>query len=280
MSACKTLARTVSSLGSKFRPNGRTSSFSQCRALCFAPTISRRYSGLVLGNHKIRTRCFSHALEAAIPLETGKPTDADELGTEDETSKDFAEKLLLHDKNDVARFMKMKRKGDNIHKDAESLRQVGKWFPYLDLYEAGGVCLSSGDVLEAMDPYIMELRKEKFKSAVSNRTYSVCLVVEGLSDYGNISAAFRSADALGFQSVHVISPDGSKRYKDNRHVSMGAEKWLDIELWNSTKECFEVLKSRGYRIATTHVGMDAVSVYEMDWSYPTAIVVGNENKYV
>lgn len=42
---------------------------------------------------------------------------------------------------------------------------------------------------------------------------------------------------------------------------MGAEKWLDIELWDSTQECFEVLKSRGYRIATTHVGMDAVMTY-------------------
>lgn len=59
---------------------------------------------------------------------------------------------------------------------------------------------------------------------------------------------------------------------------MGAEKWLDIELWDSTKECFKVLKSRGYRIATTHVGIDTVSVYDMDWTYPTAIVVGNENR--
>lgn len=39
---------------------------------------------------------------------------------------------------------------------------------------------------------------------------------------------------------------------------MGAEKWLDIELWDSPYECFKVLKSRGYRIATTHLGMDAV----------------------
>jgi tRNA G18 (ribose-2'-O)-methylase SpoU len=36
-------------------------------------------------------------------------------------------------------------------------------------------------------------------------------VVEGLSDFGNVSAAFRSADALGVQSVHVISCDSSKR---------------------------------------------------------------------
>lgn len=41
---------------------------------------------------------------------------------------------------------------------------------------------------------------------------------------------------------------------------MGAEKWLDIELWNATQHCVKVLKSRGYRIATTHVGIDAVLV--------------------
>ncbi|KAF2283609.1 hypothetical protein GH714_012192 [Hevea brasiliensis] len=69
----------------------------------------------------------------------------------------------------------------------------------------------------------------------------------------------------------------SCKYRDNRYVSMGAEKWLDIELWDSTQECFEVIKSRGYRSATPHVGMEAVSVYDMDWSCPTAIVVGNEN---
>lgn len=48
------------------------------------------------------------------------------------------------------------------------------------------------------------------------------------------------------------------RYKDNRHVSMGAEKWLDIELWDNIRECFGILKARGYRIATAHLGADAV----------------------
>ncbi|XP_021737196.1 uncharacterized protein LOC110703716 isoform X2 [Chenopodium quinoa] len=59
---------------------------------------------------------------------------------------------------------------------------------------------------------------------------------------------------------------------------MGSEKWLDLEVWNSTRDCFNVLKSRGYRIATTHLGIDTVSIYDMDWSCPTAIVVGNENR--
>ncbi|XP_076944363.1 uncharacterized protein LOC143614973 [Bidens hawaiensis] len=151
-------------------------------------------------------------------------------------------------------------------------------FPYLDKFKTGDTFLSSREVLDAVESSLMELRKERFRNVVNNRTYNVCLVVEGLSDAGNVSAVFRSADALGFQSVHVISLDCSKRYREHRHVSMGAEKWLDIELWDNTEKCFEVLKSRGYRIATTHVGMETVSVYDMDWSCPTAIVVGNEGR--
>lgn len=67
------------------------------------------------------------------------------------------------------------------------------------------------------------------------------------------------------------------RYRDNRHVSMGAEKWLDIELWNNSVSCFKALRARGYRIVTTHLGTDSVSIYDLDWSSPTAIVVGNEH---
>ncbi|KAM4131308.1 hypothetical protein ACJW30_01G167100 [Castanea mollissima] len=183
---------------------------------------------------------------------------------------------LLSNPDDVARLMKMERRRDhNANANADGGRS--RWFPYLDEFRCGAQCLNSGEVLEALSPHIMEVRKDKFRNVVTNRTYSLCLVVEGLCDFGNVSATFRSADALGFQSVHVVSCD-SKKYRDNRHVSMGAEKWLDIELWSSIHECFQVLKSRGYRIATTHVGMDAVSIYDMDWSHPTAIVVGNENR--
>ncbi|KAL6532603.1 hypothetical protein OROHE_014025 [Orobanche hederae] len=64
--------------------------------------------------------------------------------------------------------------------------------------------------------------------------------------------------------------------EDNRHVSMGAEKWLDIEVWSSVRECFENLRARGSRIVTAYLGTDTVSVYDVDWSCPTAIVVGNE----
>ncbi|CAN6168677.1 unnamed protein product [Urochloa humidicola] len=179
----------------------------------------------------------------------------------------------------IDRLMKLQRRAD----DDTVPGPTGpggrrRWFPYLDAFRpgVGGAELSSREVVEVLEPHILEARRDRIRRAVDNRSYAVCLVVEGLSDFGNVSAAFRSADALGVQSVHVISCDSSKRYRDNRHVSMGAEKWLDIEIWNSPAECFSALKKRGYRIATTCLGTDSVCVYDMDWSRPTAIVVGNE----
>lgn len=191
--------------------------------------------------------------------------------------------------NEPSKLMKMERFSDiresgsgccfiNSQDLSGSTNRKGCWFPYMDKFKSGDVIVSSSEVLQSLDPYIAETRKKKIREVVMNRTYSICLVVEGLTDLGNISAVFRTADALGFQSVHVITNDSTKRYKQSRNVSMGSEKWLDIEQWDSTRECFEVLRSRGYRIAVTHVGNDTVSVHDMDWTLPTAIVLGNEHR--
>lgn len=122
---------------------------------------------------------------------------------------DVLEKLLTTDGEELAKFMKLERKTEST--DMSLCLNTCNWFPYLDLYKVGEKRLTSGDVLKALDPFIMESRKERFRHAVKNRTYSICLVIEGLNDIANASAIFRSADALGIQSVHVIAFDCSKR---------------------------------------------------------------------
>ncbi|KAL8144458.1 hypothetical protein V2J09_017490 [Rumex salicifolius] len=254
MSFCKTLARfsLSSSAGRPWRSNRRLPSPSYSSipfvSLVHLQPCFRR------GSRTVRSRTYASLPEALIQ------------DTEEEAVKDNVEQLLSSNgKDDISKLMKMERKSGSV---VGPLAAGTRWFPYV----------SSRDVLDALDTLILDARKERLRNVVRNRTYSVCLVVEGLSDFGNISAAFRSADALGIQSVHVVSCDSSKRYRENRHVSMGAEKWLDIELWDSIRECFDELRSRGYRIATTHIGENSVYIDEMDWSVPTAIVVGNESR--
>ncbi|KDP27201.1 hypothetical protein JCGZ_19900 [Jatropha curcas] len=282
MRSCKSLTLVCASLRSfeKSKPNFFNSKPMFSLSLRPLSSLSLNFHPLShfragISPCRIRTRSYG-SMDGAMSLESTE-LPADDL--QNNCEKNDTVEHLLNNRDDVSRLMKMERRRSLlvVDNEVEQAQQEKRWFPYLDRFECGsGLYLSSGEVLEAMEPYIMEERKERFRSAVKNRSYSVCLVVEGLSDFGNVSATFRSADALGFQSVHVASCDSSKRYRENRHVSMGAEKWLDIELWDSVQECFKVLKSRGYQIATTHVGMDAVSIYDMDWSCPTAIVVGNE----
>ncbi|XP_027352046.1 uncharacterized protein LOC113862933 isoform X2 [Abrus precatorius] len=241
MSACKTLS---------------------CLSLSSPPSLKRTHPPFLslssLIHPTLTRRCYTSELNAS--------------SIEESESQSASVQHFLTSPEGVSTLMKMERK-PLLHQPQR------RWFPYLDTFRCRNDCvLTSAEVIDVLAPCISEVRKQRFGRVIRNRSYSVCLVVEGLCDFGNVSAAFRSADALGVQSVHVVSCDTNKRYKDNRHVSMGAEKWLDIELWDSTKECFKMLKSRGYRIATTHVGMDAVSIHDLDWSCPTAIVVGNENR--
>ncbi|KAJ8645274.1 hypothetical protein MRB53_007022 [Persea americana] len=283
MSTCKTLIRTSLSLSSfegtttrrkllsfplkNLNPISLTLPYSPFPPLNLSFLSCRsRPIHLGFGFHRNRTSPLS---TAALCIEPSKETPND-------LSKDTVEELLSN-ADDVSRSMKLERRSET-HDGEVAPGNGRRWFPYLDRLRCGDADMTSREVIDALSPCILESRMERMRTVAENRSYSVCLVVEGLSDLGNVSAAFRSADALGIQSVHVVSGHGTKRYRDNRHVSMGAEKWLDIELWESTQDCFKVLKSRGYRIATTHLGTDMVSIYDMDWSCPTAIVVGNEHR--
>ncbi|GMH30217.1 hypothetical protein Nepgr_032060 [Nepenthes gracilis] len=284
MNLCKALART-SLFYLNFESVSCNHNFPISGISLFRPRASTSLSldqGFGRNRRKIQSLSHASASEAVAIESTSTRSDVEpiDLHPSEDSTKDTIEQLLSSQRiDDVSRLMKMERKS------AEKRGYPGdsnpsRWFPYLDRFRTGNTFLSSLEVLEALDPHILDVRKDRFRSVIEHRSYSVCLVVEGLSDLGNVSAAFRSADALGFQSVHVVSCDSSKRYRENRHVSMGAEKWLDIELWNSTNECFDILKLRGYQIATAYLGTDAVSVFDMDWSCPTAIVVGNENRGV
>jgi tRNA G18 (ribose-2'-O)-methylase SpoU len=158
-------------------------------------------------------------------------------------------------------------------------RSRKRWFPHLDAFQVTeGTTVSSVTVMGLLDPFLSEERRQRMETVVDNRTYSVPIVVEGLSDLGNISAVCRTADALGFQSYHVIANTHKLRYRENTRTSAGAEKWLDMERWDDTTTCFEALKARGFRIAVTHIAEDTVSIHDMDWTIPTAVVLGNEHK--
>lgn len=133
--------------------------------------------------------------------------------------------------------------------------------------------LSALEIINLMKPLLSESRQSKIQNVVQERTYSVCTVLENIYDRGNISAVLRSAEAMGFQDVHIIE---SEKFKSSNRVTKGADKWLNVYSYKNTSECIQELKNQKYKIIATHLDDKSKSLDEMDWSQKMAFVLGNE----
>jgi len=134
--------------------------------------------------------------------------------------------------------------------------------------------VSPEQVIEHLGPLIEDGRKSRIENVVNNRTYSVVPVVEGLYDRGNVAAVCRTSEALGVGAVHIIKPE-TEHYKKSRRSSAGAEKWVEVHRWDTTKDCLTAIKQAGYKILVTSLE-SSKPLSDFDWSEPTAVVFGNE----
>ncbi|KAL4516567.1 hypothetical protein Ndes2437B_g00692 [Nannochloris sp. 'desiccata'] len=153
----------------------------------------------------------------------------------------------------------------------------GSRFPWRDEFELSReIILDAQTVISTLGPLMTKERLERIEKVCSNRTFDIVPIVEHPYDLGNLAAVCRSADALGCGAVHVIRKSHDERFKQSARTSGGAEKWLDIQVHQSTAECLSQIKQLGYQVVITHLRADAVAPSEIDWSKPTAIIFGNE----
>lgn len=141
----------------------------------------------------------------------------------------------------------------------------------------GGKTFSASEVLSILEEYVTPERQERIDAVVAERSYTIVPVMEGLFDRGNVSAVMRSGESLGFQAMHII--ESSEFFKEANRVTQGADKWLDVQRWDTTTPCIEHLKGQGYRILATHFE-DATPLEDVDWTQPAALVFGNEKEGV
>jgi tRNA (guanosine-2'-O-)-methyltransferase len=150
-------------------------------------------------------------------------------------------------------------------------------FPHTEPFRIDDRSFAAAQIIDGLSEYIRPERMEKFRRVIEGRTVTVVPVLEGLYDRGNVSAVFRTAEALGYQMLHLV--ENQKKFKKANRVTQGADKWLDIVRWKTTTPCIAQLKEHGYRIVATHME-GGRPIDEVDFSQPTAIVLGNEKEGV
>jgi tRNA (guanosine-2'-O-)-methyltransferase len=120
-------------------------------------------------------------------------------------------------------------------------------------------------------------REERLKKVLYKRQQDLTVVLENVFDPHNISAVMRTCDAVGVQDLHVLNTKISKHKKWGARSSSSAAKWLTIHQHTDASVCFDELRKKFPLILTTHLSSSAVSLYEIDFTNPVALVFGNEH---
>jgi len=128
--------------------------------------------------------------------------------------------------------------------------------------------------LQHIWPLLTEERRNKIEKVVQRRCFSNVVVMENIYDRGNISAVMRSAEAFGLAQVHLI--ELGEKFKESQRTTAGADKWVEIKKWKSTEECIRQLKSQGKQIVVTHLDSSSKPLSSVDFTQPSALVLGNE----
>jgi len=133
---------------------------------------------------------------------------------------------------------------------------------------------SDVEYLAYLEDFITENRKNKFLKVLEKRTNHFTVAVEDVFQLHNTSAVMRSCEVFGIQNLHVIEEKFGKSI--DKEIAMGAQKWVDVNRYDSNISCVKTLKEKGYQIIATTPHENDCLLDDFDITKPSAIFFGTE----
>ena len=130
------------------------------------------------------------------------------------------------------------------------------------------------DYLNYLEGFLTENRKAKFLRVLASRTNHFTIAMEDIFQLHNTSAVMRSCEVFGIQQLNVIEEKYGKSI--DKEIAMGAQKWVDINTFDSVSNCVDTMKNKGYQIIATTPHENDCEMDDFDISKPSALFFGTE----
>lgn len=130
------------------------------------------------------------------------------------------------------------------------------------------------DYLAFLENILTDNRKERFQQVLSKRTNHFTIAMEDIFQLHNTSAVMRSCEVFGIQQLNIIEERYTKSI--DKEIAMGAQKWVDVNRFDSISGCISSMKSKGYQIIATTPHENDCDLDDFDISKPSAIFFGTE----
>ena len=118
-------------------------------------------------------------------------------------------------------------------------------------------------------------RYKKLKQVLARRQPDLTVLTEDVHKPHNLSAIMRTCDAVGVFSIHAVNSYGEEMPTYSQ-VAQGSEKWVNLYTYPNIKTAIKQLHQEGFKIYAAHLSEEAVDYRQIDYTQPTAILLGAE----
>lgn len=116
-------------------------------------------------------------------------------------------------------------------------------------------------------------RYQRIRQMLRMRQTDLTVCMEEVHKPHNVSAVVRSCDAVGIHQIHAV---WDKKTRLRKGTAMGSQNWVKTQSHDTIADAVGHLKSQNMQVLVTHLSDKAVDFREIDYTKPTAIILGQE----
>ncbi len=109
------------------------------------------------------------------------------------------------------------------------------------------------------------------------KAQQIILILDNLRSAFNIGSIFRTAECLNLQAIYLCGVCATPESAALKKTAMGTEDKVQWKYFPQTEAAILSAKSEGYYIYALETAAKAKSIYEVQYQFPLALVVGNES---
>jgi tRNA (guanosine-2'-O-)-methyltransferase len=117
-------------------------------------------------------------------------------------------------------------------------------------------------------------RFARIREVLARRQPDLTVLMDRVNKPHNFSAVLRTCDAVGILEVHVVPPKGG--LAPHHRNSAGTGKWMVVRPHADGASAAGVLKESGFRIVAADPGEASLDFRAIDYTVPTAVLLGAE----
>ncbi|MCC2607770.1 tRNA (guanosine(18)-2'-O)-methyltransferase TrmH [Planctobacterium marinum] len=120
---------------------------------------------------------------------------------------------------------------------------------------------------------MIQERFQRIKSVLQKRQTDLTLCLEHIHKPQNVSAILRTCDAVGIHEVNIVWNEHTYFRKG---TAMGTQRWLRHLKHQSIDTAHQHFKQQDMQVLVTNLSDNSVDFRDIDYTRPTAIVMGQE----